>query len=74
MVTPATIPGQKVVVPKEQFYQCLNEWFLTDLGRNQKQNIAFNEEGKITGWRQYVTPIRIDDVYIDGPNYLNDVR
>lgn len=83
-VTPATIPGQKIVVPSDQFYSCLEEWFQTDLGRNSKSDIVFMEtltegsgssitERKIHGWRQYVTPIKIDDVYSDGPKYLKDI-
>ena len=83
-VTPATIPGQKVVVPSDEFYPCLEEWFQTDLGRNFKSDVVFMEvltegsgsliEQKIRGWRQYVTPIKIDDVYSDGPKYLNDIN
>ena len=34
VVTPAVIPGQKIVVPSGQFYDCLTEWFTTDQGRN----------------------------------------
>ena len=36
LVAPATIPGQKIVVPQAQFYECLQEWFQTDYGRNEK--------------------------------------
>ena len=62
-----------VVVPKDQFYPCLNEWFNTDYGRNQKQDIVFEDNGQIKGWRQFITPAKIDDIYNDGPQYLVDM-
>ena len=34
LVTSALIPGQTIVVPQKEFYPCLEEWFLTDQGRN----------------------------------------
>lgn len=31
-------------------------------------------EGKIKGWRQFVLPIKIEDIYNDGPQYLSDMK
>ena len=31
-------------------------------------------EKKILGWRQYISPIKINDVYRDGPQYLADIE
>lgn len=59
-------------MPQEQFYPCLTEWFDTDIGRNEKNDIVLHN-GKIKGWRQFVTPNKIDDVYEDGPQYLKDI-
>ena len=38
------------------------------------QNIKFDANGKILGWRELVTPIKSDNVYRDGPAYLTDLR
>ena len=32
------------------------------------------DEGKLLGWRQSVETIKIDDMYEDGPKYLQDIR
>lgn len=59
-VTPALIPGQIIVVPKEQFYPCLFEWFDTDQGKYKKLDIVVDEQNRnILGWRQFVTPVKI---------------
>ena len=74
VVTPATIPGQKVILPQTEFYTCLDEWFLvTDTGKNDKKNIVLDSEGKIQGWRQFVTPIKKDNTYVNGVQYLSDL-
>ena len=31
-VTPALIPGQKIVVPEAEFYACLAEWLSSNTG------------------------------------------
>ena len=51
VVSPAVIPDQKIVVPQAQFYDCLEEWFLTDLGRFDKRNMVFDADGDIKAWR-----------------------
>ena len=61
------------MVPEGQFYDCLNEWFDTDYGRNMQRNIKQDGDGKIIGWRELVYPIKTDDVYEDGPKYLDDM-
>lgn len=74
LVTQAVTPGQKIVIPYGQFYDCLAEWFMTDAGRNEKKNIVFNEDGKISAWRQYINPIDAkESIFIDGPQYLRDM-
>ena len=45
----------------------MDEWFLlTDTGKNDKKNIVLDSEGKIQGWRQFVTPVKKDNEYKDG--------
>jgi len=73
VVTASIVPGQKIVLPEAQFYDCLQEWFLTDFGRNKKNDIVM-EDGKISGWREYVTPIKTENLYEDGRTYLTDMR
>ena len=34
LVTPAIVPGQRIVIPQEQFYQCFSMWLKTDEGLN----------------------------------------
>ena len=52
----------------------MDEWFaVTDTGKNDKKNIVLDSEGKIQGWRQYVTPIKKDNIYLDGVQYLKDL-
>ena len=48
-------------------------WLKTDEGLNQRRNIVLSKDGKIEGWRQYVWPVKIEDIYIDGPQYLTDI-
>ena len=38
------------MVPHDQFYPCLTEWFATDQGRNEKNDIVLHD-GKIKGWK-----------------------
>ena len=74
-MTQAVTPGQKIVIPSAQFYDCLDEWFLTDSGRNEKKNINFDDNGEIESWRQYIDPIEIKtNIFIDGPQYLQDMN
>ena len=74
LVTAPLVYGLKVVVPQDQFYECLQEWFETDQGRNEKPNIVLDSYGRIRGWRQFVTPIEISNSYDDGPKYMSDLR
>ena len=62
------------MIPEDQFYDCLDEWFLTDLGRYETRNIVRDEQGRIKAWRQHITPIDIIDVYGDGQKFLQDMR
>ena len=78
-MTPATIPGQKIVVPQAAFYPCLFEWLETDTGKNERINLVLGEPGsvdedRLLGWRQFVGTKKIDDVFVDGPKYLQDIR
>ena len=78
-MTPATIPGQKIVIPQAAFYPCLFEWLETDTGKNERINLVFGEPGsndeyRLLGWRQFVGTKKIDDVFVDGPKYLQDIR
>jgi len=52
----------------------LQEWFSSISGQFFRQNIKLNEEGKIEGWREFVTPAQLDNAYRDGPKYLTDMR
>jgi len=62
-------------VPEAEFYTCLAEWFASDSGQFLSTNIKLDEQtGKIEGWREFVTPIKSDNVYRDGPIYLRDLR
>ena len=72
-VGPAAIPGQEVIVPQDQFYPCLQEWLQSDQGRNERDNIVLDAQEKIIGWKQFVMPIKIEDVYNEGPQYLIDM-
>ena len=74
LVTRSVIPGQQIVIPEDQFYECLDEWFLTDWGRYETRNIVLDAQGKIKAWRQYITPIDIRDVYGDGLKFLKDMH
>lgn len=38
------------------------------------QNIILKEDGTILGWREFVTPIKTNNAYRDGPLYLEDMR
>ena len=73
-VTPALIPGQKVVIPQEQFYLCLQEWFKSVTGQFLSQSVKLDADGKIIGWRDIIVPVSSDDTYEDGPKYLTDIR
>ena len=78
-MTPATIPGQKIVLPQAAFYPCLFEWLETDTGKNERINLVLGEPGsededRLLGWRQFVGTKKIDDVFVDGPKYLQDIR
>ena len=55
------------MIPQAQFHECLDEWFLTDAGRNEKKHMVLNsDENKILGWRERITPKEIVNVYKDG--------
>lgn len=73
VVTAAVIPGQKIVLPEDEFYDCLQEWFLTDFGRNKKKDIVMTD-GRIEGWREFVTPLKTQNMYEDGRTYLENMR
>ena len=33
-----------------------------------------SEDGRIKAWTQQVSPVKIENTYVDGPKYLNDLR
>ena len=73
-VTPALIPGQKIIMPESEFYACLSEWFASNTGQFLSENVKLDADGKIMGWREFVTPIKSENAYRDGPIYLTDLR
>ena len=68
------MPGQKIVVPEDQFYLCLQEWLKSASGQFFSSNIKLDDTGKIIGYKDLITPIASDDAFIDGPKYLADMR
>lgn len=72
-MTYAKIPGQKIVIPQDQFYPCLSEWLETDLGKHKEKNFVM-KSGQLIGWREFVTPIKTENNYEDGKTYLSDLQ
>lgn len=69
----ADVIGQDIV-PEKAFYSCLEEWLKTAKGQNYRDDIIVSQFGRIIGWRESVTPIKITSVSTDGPQYLEDIR